>query len=379
MAFVREVARQSGRAFEVRWRDGARERQRTFTARREAERFALRIENELQDGRSTEGHTRTARTVADVVEASLAASKPRLKASTFAGYEHLYAARVLPQFGSRRIASVTSEQVEAWVADLVASGRQPSTVRNHFIALHKVFRYALRHRILTHDPCAAVELPKPGYAENFAPVFLTAAQVEAVAAQLDAVPPLGTLIRFAAATGLRAAEIAGLRIRDVNLLAGHVEVRQTIRRVNGTWTTDTPKSARSSRNVPLLSRALIAELRLYLLSHPHSGDPEALFWPARENGSRRLDWTRPMDVGGVRRYYLVPAATQLGLPRMRFHDLRHTFASLTLAAGFKPYEVSRWMGHASVTTTDTIYGHLYPVDYDEQIARFERYVSGARL
>lgn len=119
----------------------------------------------------------------------------------------------------------------------------------------------------------------------------------------------------------------------------------------------------------------MTELRRYLLTHPASGDPDALFWPARENGSRRLDWTRPMDLGAVRRYYLVPAAERVGLPRMRLHDLRHTFASLTLAAGFKSYEVSRFMGHASITTTDGVYGHLYPTDYDEQRDRFERYVT----
>ena len=60
---------------------------------------------------------------------------------------------------------------------------------------------------------------------------------------------------------------------------------------------------------------------------------------------------------------------------MRFHDLRHTYVSLMLAAGCKPYEVNRWMGHASVSTTDAIYGNLYPTDYDDQIARFEAFVA----
>ncbi|GAA3741460.1 hypothetical protein GCM10022239_16400 [Leifsonia bigeumensis] len=62
---------------------------------------------------------------------------------------------------------------------------------------------------------------------------------------------------------------------------------------------------------------------------------------------------------------------------MRLHDLRHTFASLMLAAGFKTYEVSRWMCHAFGATTDGLYVHLYPVDYDAQIARFEAFVTEA--
>lgn len=84
-----------------------------------------------------------------------------------------------------------------------------------------------------------------------------------------------------------------------------------------------------------------------------------------------------MNVGGVLRYYLRLAAEQANLPRTRFHDLRHTYASLMFAAGFKPYEVSRWMGHASVSTTNGICAHLYPSDYNEQLARFEAFVAEA--
>ena len=60
---------------------------------------------------------------------------------------------------------------------------------------------------------------------------------------------------------------------------------------------------------------------------------------------------------------------------MRWHDLRHTYASLMLAAGIQPYKLSRWMGHASLVTTDTVYGHLYPSDYSAEIAAFEAFVA----
>lgn len=60
---------------------------------------------------------------------------------------------------------------------------------------------------------------------------------------------------------------------------------------------------------------------------------------------------------------------------MRVHHLRHTAASLRLAAGFPPYQVSRWLGHANVVTTDTIYPHLYPTDYSQHVERFERFAN----
>jgi integrase len=378
MAHVRPVPRKGGTAYEVRWRVNGRERQMTFTVKRDAERHAARVENDQADGKSTEPLTGRGKTVAEVVAACLEASRPRLKPGTYAGYVHLYASRILPTFGKQRISAVTSQDVERWVGKLVAAGRAPSTVHNHYVALNKVFRYALRHRLITHNPCDAVELPRQGNREDFAAVFLTLPQVERVAAELDAWHPYGLLVRFAAYTGLRAAEITGLRIKDLDLAGGRVLVRQTIRRVNGKWTVSTPKSKNSTREVPFARRALAVELREYLLSHPNSGDAEALLWPARSNGSRRLDYSRPIDCGGVRGYYLVPAAKRLGVvDHMRFHDLRHTYASLMLAAGFSPFEVSRWLGHASIEMVGKVYGHLYPTDSGAVTEKFERFAVQA--
>lgn len=379
MAHVRPVPRKGGTAYEVRWREGGRERQRTFTAKREAERFAGRVENDKQDGKSTEPLAGRSKTVADVVAASLEASRPRLKQGTYAGYVQLYESRILPTFGKQRIASVASQDVERWIGKLVAEGRAPSTVHNHYVALNKVFRYAQRHRLITHNPCEAVELPKQGSREDFAAVFLTLSEVETIAAELDSWQPYGLLIQFAAYTGLRAGEIAGLRIKDLDLAGGRVLVRQTIRRVNGKWTVGTPKSKNSSREVPFARRAMVADLREYLLTHPNSGDPDALLWPARSKGSRRLDYTRPIDCGGVRSYYLVPAAARLGIAEhMRFHDLRHTYASLMLAARFEPFEVARYLGHSGLELLARTYGHMYPSEPNAVADKFERHVAEAR-
>lgn len=379
MAHMREVARKkapNGIAYEVHWREGDKKMQRTFTVKREAERFALNVENAKASGDTTKPMARATKTFREVATASLEASRARLKPGTVLQYEHILEKRLLPRFGSRRISAIAGEDVEKWVGDLVAEGLAPNSVHNYYVLLNKTLRYALRHRLIPFNPADGVELPKNVRSEDFAPVFLTAKQVGALADEMTA--PLNTLTRFAAYTGLRAAEIAGLRVRDINLAAGHVEVRQTMKWMNKEWKAGTPKSARSTRNVPLVHSGLKTELRMLLLAHPNSGDPDALFWPGRHAHSHVLDYSQPMNVGSVLRYYLRPAAERAGLPtRIRFHDLRHTFASLMLAAGFKPYEVSRWMGHASVSTTDGIYGHLYPTDYNEQITRFEAFVAEA--
>ena len=223
-----------------------------------------------------------------------------------------------------------------------------------------------------------MRLPKAHNADGFKPVFLTAAQVESLAELLDFQCPYGLLVQFAAYTGLRAGELTGLRIRDLNLKAGHVEVRQTLQHIAGEWVVGTPKSARSTRNVPLVSRALVVDLREYLVTHPRSGDPDALVWPGRNPGSHAVTYERMFDVASFRRNYLKPALRSLEMDDgMRFHDLRHTFASLMLAAQFPPYEVSRWMGHANLATT-SIYAHLYPSDYSAHLDKFDAFIGGAQ-
>ena len=160
MAHVREVARKGSKGYEVRWRAADKFRQRTFKVKRDADRFALKVETELAEGNTTELLVKNGRTVRQVVEASLAASKPELKPRTYNGYVAIYEGRVLPRFGSRRIGTVTRADVQAWIAELHGAGLAPATVHHHYVALKKVMRYAMDDRLLSYNPCDGVRLPK---------------------------------------------------------------------------------------------------------------------------------------------------------------------------------------------------------------------------
>lgn len=389
MAHIREVQRKVSRqyprgvAFEVAWRDGNRKLQATFPVRRDAERHALKVESAKDVGDTTRPLAKNTTTVAQVVEASMEAARPKLKPRTFHSYELMYANRILPAFGSRRISTVTRAEVQTWLNGLTAEGLAPATVHHHYVALRKVMKHALWDRHIPYNPCDGIDLPKAQDVDDDDLAVLTVPQVEALAVALTDRHPYDVLVRFMAYTGLRAAEVAGLRVRDVDLVAGRVSVRQTVQWVKrkdqdkGEWVFGTPKSRRSTRDLPLLDRRLIADLKRLKMQHPRSGEPNALFWPGRTPGSHRLNYERVWDLASFRRNYYKPALARTKLPAIRVHDLRHTAASLWLAAGFPPYQVSRWLGHASVVTTDTIYSHLYPTDYAEHIARFERFAADA--
>lgn len=376
MAHVRKLERGDGKvAYEVRWRDGGKFRQRTFKVARQAERFALKIENELAEGTTTDPYVKRSTTVAEAVEACLAVDAHKLKPRTLAGYRLIYDATVLPHFGSKKIAAVTSQDVEKWVQGLVAQGMAPGTVRNHFRALGKVFRYAVRHRLIPSNPAAGTPLPRATGEQVFAPQFLTPAEVERLARELDAFHPYGLLVRFAAYTGLRAAELAALRVRDINLLRKEVRVERTVHRVKGEMVVGSPKSARSTRTVPILHGPLVADLRAYLATHPHRADPDAALWPGHAPRTPVPDWDDAFDHGRFYGLFFKPALRRAGLAGTRFHDLRHTYASLMFAAGIEPYKVSRWMGHGSLAITDTVYAHLYVLDHDADAARLASFVG----
>ncbi|MFF2348082.1 tyrosine-type recombinase/integrase [Pseudarthrobacter sp. NPDC058119] len=376
MAHIKTLSRANGgSAYEVRWREGGKHRQRTFRSKREAERFALKVENELHEGNSTAPLVKNSKTFREVAEQCLAADRPRLKQKTLEGYEMTYRVHAYPAFGSRRISTITSQDIEKWVADLRATPtpggkkRSEGSVRGSFLRVQKIFTYAVQHRLISFSPMTA--LKKPRLPQNN-PNFLTLGQVTALAEQLDSFEPYGLIVRFAVWTGLRSGELGALRIRDIDLLHKEVRVERTMSWVQEGWIYTTPKSARSRRTVPLLSDSLIDELTAYLAQHRKRTDPDAGLWPGKIKGHPVATYDRAYDPKGFYRYSFKPAARALGMPTLKFHELRHTFASLMAGYGVSMFELSRLMGHGSITVTDGVYAHLYKKDYSELRQRIAR-------
>ncbi|MBP2458293.1 integrase [Clavibacter michiganensis] len=184
---------------------------------RGTDRFALTVENELAEGNSTATLVRNARTFESVAEELLTASAAKLKPRTHAGYVQVYRTRVFPHLGSRRIGTITNADIEQWIAVLAATPTQrkgtplhPNTVRHAWVAANKVFQYALKHRLISHNPATGADLPNARTVGDAPQHFLSAPEVEALASALDERAPDGLLVRLAAYTGLRAGEIQGL-------------------------------------------------------------------------------------------------------------------------------------------------------------------------
>jgi integrase len=186
--------------------------------------------------------------------------------------------------------------------------------------------------------------------------------------------PLEALYILAVTVGLRQGELLGLKWQDVDLDAGRLQVRRSIARVNGHgWLEQEPKSASSRRSVALTPLAVAAlqrhrqrqlERRLKALAWEDNG-----FVFANEVG-------RPMTPQNLTKRSFHPLLERAGLPRMRFHDLRHTAATLLLAQGVHPKIVQEMLGHASISLTLDTYSHVTPSLQAEAAEKMQAIFSG---
>lgn len=372
MAHIRSVPRKDGgESFEVRWRVAGTFRQRTFHTREEADELLAELTRQRLGkpaARPSEGPLRL-----DVVaEASLRASAVRLRERTVEGYRQSYQNHIYPVLGDRLITTITPADVDDWLTDLARLGLSPASVHNHFVALSRVFTYAKRRGIVESNPCEHTELPEP--VDLFEATVLSPAQIDLLADHLDHTPPYGLIVRLVGYTGLRAGEMEGLQVGDIDLVHAMLHVERSISHVHGERLVTSPKSNRSTRAVPL-RHTLADRLTKELANHPFPRQPNHALWPGRTRGNHpRPSYRNGFAYSTFYDNHFKPALTELGLPDIRFHDLRHSAAALWLTAGVSPYKVSRWLGHANIAITDRLYGHLLPDDHSRDLALIESYI-----
>jgi integrase len=173
------------------------------------------------------------------------------------------------------------------------------------------------------------------------------------------------LVRILGILGLRFGEAAALRRRSVDLLRRRLTVERSATEVAGRLT-DGPTKTHAVRAVPL-PRSLANELEHYLSEHV-SADPDA--WVFRGPGDGRLRRSTFYN-----RIWL-PTLTDLGLPRIRLHTLRHSAAARLIAAGASPKAVQAVLGHATAGFSLTVYGHLFDTDLDALAHSLDSQIRG---
>lgn len=252
---------------------------------------------------------------------------------------------------------LTYAKVKDFRTHLAQDGLAPASQRRTMWVLRAICEEARKRKLISVNPCD--DLPKIKNRKRTITIP-TQAEVEALVARLSsptADDPKGwhderwaLIVEAAAYSGLRAGELAGLRVSDFNAAKRSLNVERTIVDVAGELRLDTPKSDRGTRVVSDLDPGLCERLsercgglasRDYLFGdHDTSGKP------------------RPLNHGNFYRRIFKKACAGLGV-EMRFHDLRHFHASLLIDAGLSPVEVAHRLGHANASFTLDTYSHLF--------------------
>lgn len=295
------------------------------------------------------------------------AAKPRLRPKTYADYEALLRLHIRPALGTRPLGAITQFEIQRVYAQMLERGLSARTIEYTNAVLQSAFRQAVRWKMLADDPCVGVDLPPLKRNEMDAlgveecRRFLTTARQSKWFA----------LFALALTTGMRPSEYLALKWSDIDWQRGMASVSRTVRvSVSGCHFDDT-KRKRSRRIVKIQGFVLEA---LENLKRPHP----LLVEPKPESTYNLIFCSsngNPLRQRTVKREFrkVLGAA---GIRQVRLYDLRHTSATLAMAAGVSVKVISEQLGHASISFTLERYSHVLPSIQDEAAARVERMLIG---
>jgi integrase len=284
----------------------------------------------------------------------------RYRPSVVTGYEREFRNRILPALGASRLARLTAADVQVWVDSLNGEGLAPNTIRNVVTPLQALYSWALPRGLAHTNPCTSLRLPT---GETKRDRIATPSEAAALIAALPAKDQAA--LGLAVYAGLRIGELVALDWSAIDLN----ELPTPTLRVERAWDEkamqflDAKTEAGQGRTVPILDRlaTLLAD-HAVLMDHPTEG----LLFPGR-------DGCQPLSTGRLRKR-AAEAWETAGLRPLGFHEGRHTFASLMIAAGVNAKALSSYMGHANISITLDRYGHLMPGNEAEAKAVADAYL-----
>lgn len=285
------------------------------------------------------------------------AARGRVRERTFDDYSDLLKRYVRPPLGKTRLCDLRPLDIQNLYTDMQGSGLSARTVRYAHAVLSSALGQAVKWLMLSRNPAALVELPKLTHKEMSALSVDEAARFLAAASE----DRFALLFALALSTGMRPEEYLGLKWKDIDLEKGVVSVQRALvwRDKKQGWSFTEPKTAKSRRSIPL--PASIVRL---LASHKARQGEQRLKAGKKYENHDLVFTTRkgaPLMRRNILRCHFRPILEKAGLPAsIRLYDLRHTCATLLLAANEHPKVVSERLGHSNITLTLDTYSHVLP-------------------
>jgi integrase len=277
-----------------------------------------------------------------------------VREGTFERHEQIIRLHIRPSLGRMKLKALSPAHVQGFYRERLDSGLSPATVHKIHAVLHKALDQAVGWSLVPRNATEVVMTPRPA-PDEIRPLNSKQVKVLLEAARGERFEAVYVL---AIHTGLRQGELLGLKWDDVDLEDGLIRVRRTLTRYRGRLLLGEPKTKRSRRTVRLTERA-VDTVRDHLTRQvvqieslgDHYRDQGLVF--ATQKGTL-------VNPSNLRKRSFAPLLEKAELPRIRFHDLRHTCATMLLARNVNPKIVSEMLGHATIAITLDTYSHVLP-------------------
>lgn len=279
--------------------------------------------------------------------------KPSIRISTYVKYKKLVK-YIVADLGNVQLQKLTPQRVQKLYADKLKQGLNPKMVTNIHGVLHKALDNAVKWNLVARNVCDAVSPPRIPKIEK---QVLTKQQAHTLLEHVKK-HRLEALLMVAITTGMRRGEILALRWRDVNFGDGSIQVRRTVDYIpHFGYVENEPKTARGRRKI-MLPSFVIDALKLHRLHQIEERTKVGATWVEKDLVFCGLhgDFFNPNYLLRVFKKVLIDA----GLQHMRFHDLRHSAATILLSMNVHPKVVQEVLGHSTVSMTLDTYSHVLP-------------------
>lgn len=346
---------------------------RSFTSRNKAD-VELWLREQHRALRAGEAVDTVRTRLADHLHDWLTEVGPTVRATTVRGYRIHVDLWIVPLIGDVPLADLTARHVRLVRDRVLAKGRSSRTAAGVLLTLRMALRQAVDDGLISRNVADAVRPPR----STRAAIHVTSAdEARAILAAFEG-HRLGPLVTVAIGTGLRLGELLGLRWADID--HGRLRITGSVRpvpREEGRGIvlvrSSEAKTRRSLRTLEL-APFVIAALEEQRRSHAADGilSPYVFTTTGRREHAGEAVFQDPKNVT----LSFQARLEAVGLPRMRFHDLRHAYATLMLSAGVPLRVISESLGHTSIATTAGVYAHVLPDLQRDAAERLEAVIGG---
>jgi integrase len=300
--------------------------------------------------------------------------KLTIRPRSYERYEGIVRLHIVPILGKMKLQALTPQHIQMLQAQKAQEGLSSTTVAAIHGVLHKALKDAVKLGLVARNVCDAISPPRKHHKE-ISP--LTADQVRMLLETAKG-HPQEALFVLALATGMRRGELLGLKWQDINFTTGMLYVRRTLSRLptqmgreRGDLYIEAEPKTKNSRRSIALARFALESLEQHRKRQEEMKERAGGYW--KDNDYVFCDeHGEHLDPGYGALVQLKLLLKKAGLPDIRFHDLRHSAATLLLSMGVHPKIVQEMLGHSEISMTMDIYSHVLPTMQREAVSRLNQ-------